>query len=232
MTIPLKAELPGLRLAWLAWVEPVTPPEQAQTFLRYNIYRREPPETAWVRIGIVEVQSTAAYTDYAVRSGAVYEYTVTVTVTVNATTPEGVKQAAPARGRALFDGNFLHDANEATEYAQVPSYQVQVEQQQDMQFQRVWGRTAPTAQVGEVIANHVTISGLPDAYRREQWRDIVALTARQRDVAAMLCLRLGRAQTLMFCQVAGAGRALGQKSYDPSIELQEVYYNEAVEVSA
>ncbi len=224
MTTNLKTDLPGLRLKWNLWV-----PGGGQTFVRYNVYRREPPAAAWTRIAAITDNGTITYTDYAVRSGAVYEYAVTVTAHVGADDIEGAKQSPPPNGVARFEGNFLHDtAAPATNYAQLLAHDIALRQEQDIDFQQVWGRTAPTAQVGQAIAHRVTVSGLPVAHRSDEWDEIASLVRRQRDTASTLCLRLGRARHLLFCQVAVSDKAIAQKTFDPSLELQEVFYNEAV----
>ena len=224
MSVPLKVSLPGIRLAWTQWS-----PLGAETFVRYNVYRREPAvSSAWTRIAAPATVGVVTYTDYATRSRAVYEYAVTVTALLGGIELEGAKQSPPPVGRVEFDTAFLHDVAAAGSYAQLPSHNVQVSLSQDIAFVPVWGRQQPTAQVGEQIARTATVTGLPLRSTDAQWADVTELVRRQRDSAALLCLRLGRDGLVMFCAVAQSQKAVGQKSYDPSTELQEVHYTEAV----
>ncbi|KKM98089.1 hypothetical protein LCGC14_1161510, partial [marine sediment metagenome] len=104
-----EATLPYLDVCWDQIV-----PGGAETFVQYNIYRREAGATDWARIATVTAVATVCYRDFNVSSYQGYEYAVTWTATVSGSDRESARQVTA--GRVDFDHVFVHEVGDAGDH--------------------------------------------------------------------------------------------------------------------
>ena len=208
---------------YLQWAESA---EAADTFLRYNVYRRPLGATAWARVGVIRDRSIAYYNDFAAGSAVSYEYSVTVTKDLLGHEVDGAHPTAVA-GSVTFRSSFLHDVSDPRVYAELLVFQ-EVEAQQDIQFVQPWSRSAPTAHVGVMRAKTYRLQG--DVYwdlESGVWAALAEMQARQATAGAVLMLRDYRGARA-FVQISSLRRSDRDVTAGISLELREVHYEEAV----
>lgn len=197
------------------------------TFVQYNVYRRLPPETAWTRIAVIASVSVTTYRDYAAAGHRTWEYAVTQVETIGIDTLES-NFPSPVAGRVDFNWSYLHDVSDPTQFVPLYSFLIDENVQQDVQYHAAWGRTQPTAFVGDLDFSHLRISGLPDEFLGEVWDTLREMLSLQPSSAAVFCLRVGVSGQRYFVNASNAAKRGAQATYDPSIELTEVAFSEAV----
>lgn len=223
MTMRNMPPLPVLPHIEIRWTQAVL----SGTFDVYNVYRRLAGATDWVCIARIADVTTLVYRDYAVTSRETWEYAVTQTEVIGIDSLESAKPT-PVRARVVFDWTYLHPVHDAPSY--VPFYTVDISEQvqQDIEYRAAWGRQQPTAFVGDADFSRLQLLGLSDVHRGYVWERLRAAVSLQRTDAAVYCLRVGIDSRRWFVNVSIASRRLGQGSSDPTIELSEVFYDEAV----
>ncbi len=215
--------LPGVRVRWSQIV-----PGGGETFIRYEVRRRKPGETAYTPIAHIEEVDTLRYDDHANVPAQVYEYAVVWVATSGASTLISAEQASPAREGVAFDFSFLHSIADPTKFVRLEHYEALVELMQPVDVFEPWGREAGTAYTGEQFSHQIAIPLHNQQRKKPQtWEKLLAL-ARQQRTGDVLCLRIGRDRERYFCVMRRPRKQLRQKTYEPSIELVEVNYPEAV----
>lgn len=199
-----------------------------QQFVRYNVYRREAGETEYVRVAWIDVVGRLDYRDYAVKSRTVYEYTVTISTLYAGEELESLRPD-PVQGSVVFDWTYIHDISDPPEaYCAFYSLSSEVEPEQEVEFRKAWGRQYPTAFVGELEGVTLRIRGLPDVHRGEIWEAMRGVFSKQRTDAALYCVRPGVTGEKYFANIATLSKSVGRAQYEPSVDLVETYFDEAV----
>lgn len=201
-------------------------PSGGATFVQYNWYRDG------IRIATVPTIATPTYDDYLAKPGIAHSYEVSWTAQIGGDLVESTK--APASATLTFTGAYLHDVATPAQYAEVYSPAVSVDSRQEIAFVRARGRRAPTAQVGEGLGRVISLTTHPGIHTDPaRWRALEALQLRQYDdeglvpSGAVLCLRLGHmAGERYFVQIDRLQRGDGTALHAPSVNLQEVHYDE------
>jgi hypothetical protein len=214
--------LPGGRIRWTA------PVLGAVTFTEYDILRREVGDTVWVRIAIITDWATTTYIDYTRPAGTTYEYAV-VWQGVNG--PPMISSPTYIVPITLsFPWTFIHDKDNSALFLRFFNYEPTARRNQDVNYEKTWGRPAPTAFIGEADSRVFSIPGLIEALATGvQWDGVSALLDAQVGLGRTFVLRLGRAQMAAYVQIdPGAQRKMSQKSNSVDISLTEVFVQEAV----
>lgn len=215
--------LPGVRVRW----SEVTP-GGGETFVRYEVRRRKPGETAYVTIEHVDAVDELEYKDYAVVPSQVYEYAVVWVATSGASTLISANQTTPSRAGVKFDFTFLHSVSDPTVFVRLEHWEADVDLEQPTEVFQPWGREAGTAYTGEQFSHRISIPLHPQQRKdRRKWEALLALAREQRS-GNVLCLRLGRDRERYFCVKTRLRKSVTQKSYSASIEMVEVGFDEAV----
>lgn len=200
------------------------------TFVAYNVYRRVAGtgDAGWERIAMLTSQAETAYSDYAVASRVVYEYAVTQSANVSGDILESTKQTPPVTGRVAFDWTYGHEVGFPDNWLCYFNLDQNVDVNQDVEFRTAWGRSAPTAFVGELDADAIQISGLPDIQRGAVWSALRSMATRQVVAASPFCFRIGVSGERWFAAIASLGKRSGERQYEAGLTLRQVYYEEAV----
>ena len=220
------ATLPGILVQW-----PQVTPAAPDTFVQYNVKRRDAGTNPWTRIATITALGTTRYTDYTPASGTVYEYAVTWTSNRTGNIFESV-EGAPAAGSVTFAGSFLHDAtrgstNAAANYVQLRGNMRVNEPRQSPTIITVWGRARPTIAFGSYRAKHFTYQLIThDPADRTLWWGLEALQIRQQQQGVPLCLRTEFGDRL-FCIISRLTRNDPPWEYVPALEFEELYFSEA-----
>ena len=227
-----RTALPGFRITWNVAV-----PGVGETFVSYEVRRREAGETAYSRIATLTVQGSAggtkSYSDYNVRSGTTYQYVVVWNSSHATGTLTSAEQVPPGQGYLRFEFCFIHEAATPAQFVRFESHQANVEPVLDAAISETWGRPLPTVFYGEKFAHTIRISGL-ELLRRDllRWPALRTLFYRQITTGSVLCVRLGRDRERYFANALTLPKDVGQMTFTPEITLQEVTYTEDVTVEA
>lgn len=216
-------ELPGVEVRWTQVV-----PAVGEQFQSYRVLRRASGETAWTTIATITDITQTRHTDYNFRARETNEYTVIWTVLDGTEVLVSLPVDTP-RATVDFDWTFLHDWADPENWVCFFSFEQSQGVEADRQFDRLWGRQAPTAFIGPAEYETIGIDGLPDVYRGGVWDDTRSLFARQRTDGATIVFRNGIAGTRFFCSFAELDRSLGQRQYEPRTELIETNFDESAQ---
>ncbi len=212
--------LPGISLNWNESAEPLA------TFLRYQVYRREEGETAWMKIVRITNRAITFYDDYLIAANQTYEYAVTLVADISG---EEIESAFPTEVSAThtFQKAFLHDINAPSNFADLPQQSPRRTLQTDTVSIQVWSRAAPTMHIGNRRFYVIDMSARW-TWDEGIWADIETLVDRQINFGSVLMYR-DRRGNRFFCQLTRQRVAddVGLV-YSHSIQLQETYYDEAV----
>jgi hypothetical protein len=217
--------LPGILVTWQqATLDP------GGLFLQYNVYRRVSGTIPWTRIAILSDVTAHSYRDYAAVSRVLYDYAVTQSEVIGASVIESAV-ATPVHGEVGFNWAYLHAVADPSQFVPLYSFSVLEQVNQEVVFRAAWGRTAPTAFVGDLDYSTHRIQGLPDVHRGEIWPALRALLSLQPAAAAVFCLRVGVDATRYFVNIKSAQRQGSQGLQDQTVEFSQVNYDEAVGVT-
>lgn len=221
---PSPLDLPGILLTW-------TQPVPAETFLAYEIQRREAgTSNAYDRIKRITSISTTRYLDVDASPGVEYEYVVLfygddATPATLLSSP----QSPPVRARVDFDWIYIHEVNEPARFFQIASYEGRTEPQLDLALAQAWGQTKPTAFVGEAAWHSLTLPGLDRVRSNPRlWRAMRDMYTRQSTAPSTLCIRYGRDRERYFVAMTRLAKSLSVKSYSEILEFVEVEHNEDI----
>jgi hypothetical protein len=222
------APLPGLLVQW-----PLVTPVAPDTFVQYNVKRRDAGTNPWTRIATIPTLTVTQYTDYTPASGQDYEYAVTWTSNRGASGGVFESAEAPAVAASVtFPGSFLHDAtrqsaNAAATYVQLRGNMRVNEPRQSPTITTVWGRAQPTIAFGSYRARHYTYQLIThDPSDPTLWQNLEALQIRQQQHGVPLCLRTEFGDRL-FCIISRLTRTDPPWEYIPALEFDELYFSEA-----
>lgn len=215
--------LPKIDVRWTQIV-----PGAGETFVQYDVLRREVGVTAWTRIAIIEAIATVRYRDANTEPNTNYEYSVLWQAASGASILISAVQTSLPRAMIVFDWSFLHVANDFSRWVRLEVFNANQEQEQDIAYFQPWGRRSPTAHVGEALHARFSLPALPQQLQKTaQWDKLLDLLDAQRE-GHVLCLRIGRARTRHFVTINMSRRQLQERSYNSSLELIETFYDEAV----
>ena len=214
--------LPNIYLTW----DPST--ESLDTFLRYQVYRRPFGESDWTKLARITDRSIAFYNDYSAGSGIVYQYAVTQ---VRDVAGEEVESAFPAAVEAdlIIRSVFIHDVGAPSHYVELAGHSMRAAIEQPIVYKQIWSRRAPTAHVGNVLAERYEIEvteGWDES--AEIWRATRDLIDRQRSTGATLMARQYR-DVRVFGVIESPGRDDAQVLYTEGLRFSEVHHNEEVD---
>ena len=219
--------LPGIRITYSQIV-----PGGGETFSRYGIRRRMAGETNFILIAEVYAIDTLRYHDYNVMPRQRYEYAVIWIAKSGSAFLVSSNQASNPGTQVDFDFNFLHTANinsAAPEFLWIraDSWDSTINVKQDIKYVQPWGRDLPTVHVGQALGVEITLP-LFDRLQSDSvfWRKITDMILAQRDLAAVLCLRLGRGRQIYFGTISTSSRNNQQKTYGSSLQITESYFDE------
>lgn len=215
--------LPLVRLTWTQIV-----PAGGETFVRYVVQRKAAGEAAWTAVALITSVGTTAYVDYQAQPGVTYYYSVLWIASSGANMLISNAQAN-ITAHLTFDFSWLHDVSDPTKAVRLDALSMSEELVQSVVLQETWGRSAPSALIGEADFSRFSISLSPHLLNiPTQWTMIRALLVRQRDYGSIFCLRLGASNQRFFCTLSTVSRDYQLRSSEASIDLTEVYYEEAV----
>ena len=212
--------LPGIRLQWTQVV-----PGTGETFVRYEVYRRDPlTETNYTRMAMITTATTVFFEDYEIESGRVYQYYVVWLASVGIETRISAIPTTKINGLNSWDHLWIHALTAPTSYnCRFDSFEMSMDVQQQIAFQRTWGSQQPVMRIGDQQYKHVTVPALPQELSyRQAWDQILALITRQRTNANILVARWGKGREMIYCNIASSSKVQHQGDYDRSIELVEV----------
>lgn len=212
--------LPGVSLSWTESAEPMA------TFLGYRVYKRELGEAAMVNIALITDRAQTSFMWYAVRSGAVYEFGVTVVAEVGAEEVES--EMATVQSSVIFADSFLHDAGSPSHYAAFGVTAQTSPIDQELTLVQPAGLSTPVPHVGRRLTRNIRVTLAPEVNsNREVWDALAALVGRQYSDNTVLCYRdtLG---TLLYCIVSNPQRSDTAALYGAQLDLREVNYREAI----
>ncbi len=220
-------ELPRIRVQWDQVV-----PAGSEIFNHYDVLRREAGTSEWDSIRQINDIATTAIDDYNFAPGVTYEYAVIWTANTGTDALVSLPQTTPPAATVEWDWTFLHDVFDPTNWVVFFSFEADEDRVSDRDFKRLWGRTKPTLFVGE--DDHITlrIRGLPDVYHGTIWDDTERLYSMQAATGTTICVRRGKQRRVNFCGFADVSRSQGQEQYEPTVNLVEVNFDEALLVEA
>jgi hypothetical protein len=220
--------LPGILVTW----NQVTP-GGGEAFATYDVRRRLAGSTVWKSIALLGVISTTRYVDANVAPRVTYEYSVVWRAITGVATLQSADTTPAPAVSVDFEFNFLHTASIQTDSAdfawlRLDSWQATKEVAQDIRYVQPWGRSTPTAYVGQALSHRITVPVHPDLLtKRKRWQTLLGLVAAQRDEGAILCLRFGRARELYYVTVAGLDGDVSQKSEEMRLGFVETFFEDA-----
>lgn len=220
------ADTPHFRLRWTQ----VTP-GGGETFVSYDVLRRVFGDTAWTRIAVIEDVATVHYEDFCVVSETQYEWAVIWEADTAGGTLSSDIQPSPPSSSVTYSYAYLHEKDNPETYG-VPleSFELTVTPQQEIVFNRAWGRAARTAFIGEGYDHVIQLTTLPQMRREatDRLARLRAIIQRQATAGTVLCLRIGIDKALYWVQVPAAPTQLSQLQWSAQITLQETHFEEAV----
>ena len=230
----ITAVLPAIVVDWTQWSQ------SGWTFVQYNVYRRRSTHNdpwgvsvsagTWTRIAVIDDVATTSYTDPHLVSARNYDYAVTVRANNGTAVIESVRQTFPPTDSVTYRDAFLHNTNDFDKYTSIEGQPpASVVPSQAIQMRRVRGRQTPTAFIGEFEVSRIDWNVTPRLHTsRDVWNALRLLQTAQREGAAILCMRSGTQQDLHFVQITDMGRNDNQGTYNIRLNMQEVFYEEAV----
>lgn len=216
--------LPHVRIQWAAVVA-----GSGETFVRYNVKRRELSTSTYTRIKRIGVRTTTHYEDYTGIPGTIYEYAITWTASTSSGNLTSANQNPAAEGMVDFEWSFLHEQKD-------PSYSVRLESEianygwdDDQKFSIAWGRSKPTAFFGEKFARVIAITSL-EQMRKDprRWRALETIMGRQLTSGSVLVLRVGIDKTRTFVHGSASTGPTNQAQWSAKYSLREVHFEEDV----
>lgn len=218
--------LPKILVQWTQVV-----PGGAETFVRYEVWRRVGGETTWQVIAHQTDITVTRYFDLTPNSREVYQYAVVYVATAAGSTLFSSVQSPLPIGYIEFDHLWLHVVGDSSTALRFESHQTSQSREQEISFLRPWNRAAPTAHIGQLEQNVFSVSGLElPLSLRSKWQKLLALQTAQRANSAMLCARFGAASTKVFCTLTRVSRDINVSIQGQSIDLAETHYSEDVTV--
>jgi len=218
-------ELPGIKVSWAEVV-----PGAGETFVRYSVWRRDAgqSDTDYVRIASITAVATVTFTDRCVTPYTTHEYAVTWTALDGADTLVSIKQDPPPFERVENDFVYVHPEDDPATFFTFFSLRSSQEVEQQHREVPLWGRQQPTEFVGEQEFSRLRLEGLPDLHRGALWDALTAVVALQRTAGSVLCVRVGFAGQRFFMNTTRQSRENAQKTYEPRLDLVEVFFDESV----
>lgn len=210
--------LPGFTLRWNQVV-----PGAGETFVRYLIRRREAGETQWTTIKTIDFILTTTYTDYNVRSYAVYEYSVIWAAT--AVAGALISADVIVRSRVRFQYSFVHSTVDPSYWLRLEFFEGSATPQIEVTHQRLWGRQAPTAFLSEAFSRSFSVS-LLEGLRRDtrRWNMLQAML----QLSDTFCLRFGPDRERYFVSLTPGDWIFAQLTKGGDLSFQEVHHEEDV----
>lgn len=216
------AQLPSIDISWTQAVITV-----GGVFVRYNVYRRIGGETTWTKIATISTVTVTRYRDFTPSSRVVYEYAVTQEETIGVDTLESA-YPTPVAMHVDFNWTYLHWVSNPLYFVPLYSFNVSEEVQQDVEYKAAWGRTRPTAFIGDLDFSRLRVEMLPDKHRGEVWDSLREMLSLQPTTAAVYCLRVGVSGRRFFVNIDASSRRGQQGTYDAGLGMTETYFEEAV----
>lgn len=214
--------LPLVRVTWSQIV-----PAGGESFVQYMVQRRAAGETTWTRLSTLTTIGTTSYIDYTAQPGVTYYYSV-VWIASSGVNYLLSNAQANVTAHLAFDWAWLHVLDDPTKAVRLDALEMSENLVQSISLQETWGRHAPSALIGEANYSTFSIPLSTQVLRTPtQWNMLRTILDYQRDSGSILCLRLGRSQQRFFCTLMNPSRNYTLVSSDASIELSEVYYEEA-----
>lgn len=209
-----------------------------QVYVQTLIRRRLHGTTPWLTIAAVTPITATSYNDYTAIPGAEYDYAVVTQTTYGLDTLTSLEQSPPAAAELDFRGVWIHLVAAPTVtnllyHAQSGGSQPA----QDSRLIPVWGRSEPTAHVGQQQWQEWTFVGAPSPYvgdfgtplGPDPWAAFNAFVAAARadGVGGLLMVRFGNLQEGGFGIINWSKTtrtdALGY--YTASLVIDEVFYD-------
>lgn len=215
--------LPGVYLTW----DPSE--EAADSFLRYQVYRRLVGDTSWSKLARITDQAVAFYSDYRVpATGDDYEYAVTQVIDVGG---EEVESEFPSLVSAstLARSTFLHPVSMPERYVEYLANVSAVAITPEVVYLQPWSRRLPTAHISPVQRREYQV----DAHQswldyRELWETMRDFVDLQYDAGAVFLLR--HARTHAYVQIDSLNREDdGSVMFNAPVRFTEVFYREEVD---
>ena len=139
-----------------------------------------------------------------------------------------IKQDPPPFERVENDFVYVAPADDPSTFFTFFSLRSSQELEQPHREVPLWGRQEPTEFVGEQEFSRLRLEGLPDLHRGALWDALTAVVALQRTAGSVLCVRVGFAGQRFFMNTTRQSRDNAQKTYEPRLELVEVFFDESV----
>ncbi len=218
-------ELPGIRIDWTEVV-----PGVGETFVRYSVWRKDAgqPDTDYIRIASITAVAITTFTDRCIFTYRTHEYAVTWTALDGADTLVSIKQDPPPFSRVENDFIYVALQDDPSTFFVFFSLQSSEEVEQPHREVALWGRQQPTEFIGEQEFSRLRLEGLPDIHRGALWETLTDIVSAQRTAGSVLCVRVGFAGQRFFMNTTRQSRENAQKTYQPRLELIEVFFDESV----
>lgn len=215
--------LPNIYLTW----DPST--ESLDTFLRYQVYRRELGASEWTKLARITDRGVAYYNDYGARSGTTYEYAVTQVKDVAGEEVEGVFPA-PVQAQLAIVSIFVHALASPSVYAELDADRASYAREQDIAYVLPASRRVPTPHVGRRRQRVVRAEMGDEAWddSAEIWRAVEDLQEAQYALGSKLMLR-GPRDLAFVAALESPERDDRHVAYGASLTLREVYHREEVD---
>lgn len=220
---PSPQDNPGIIVSWQ---EPAL--SGTETFLCYEVRRRQTGETTYAKLARVFDQSQLSYFDAQCSPSTTYDYAVVYYADDSSSTQTVIsaEQATPQRASIVFDWIYVHSLADPSLFLRISANAGTVTPGQDIGIDQTWGRQAPTAWIGEALSSVISLPGM-DALRASprQWDTLRSLQSQQ--AQTVLCLRLGYDREMYYCAMTKLSKNVSSyKTYAPTLEFQEVDHDE------
>ena len=221
--------LPGIRVSWAQVTE-----GPGETFLTYAVRRRREGETVWVTVAELGDITDTAWTDYNVEPRQRYEYSVVWRAASGVSILQSADTSPAPVASVDFEFNYLHTASldptdEDFTWIRLDAWDVSEAMEQEIRYVQPWGRSLPTAYVGQRLGAVITVPLREDLLtRRTRWERLQKLLELQRDRSAVLMARFGRARESRFVTIASLRAERSQKGEAPQLRLVETHYVEGI----
>lgn len=203
-------------------------PGAGETFYQYRILRRDPGDTLWTTLAVIDVVSTLIYRDRFPQSFLGYEYAVLWVATVTSGILISQPQTPKATVISRFDYAWLQSVDDPDNLVRIDSWESGVDTIQDMAIAMTAGRRAPTPFTGEPLYHVSRIPPSVKIPKDSQWDTIEQFLDAQSE-GTIFCLRLGKQRQKFFGVIMGQTRSNQQRSYGVGFTFTEVNYSEDVD---